>query len=108
MNKFKLMAIAFVFGTASLFASTITNPEVSGDEIRSQIVALVDASAKTLESPISVEITFSFNSEGEIVILKVQSRDKEILDFIRTNINGEKLENPGKMRKKYEMFITVK
>ena len=43
MNKFKLLAIAFVFGTASLFANSINNPEVSGDEIRAQINELINA-----------------------------------------------------------------
>jgi len=108
MNKFKLMAIAFVFGTASLFASSINNPEVSGDEIRTQIVELVNASANNIDAKISVNITFSFNSEGEIVVLKVESREKEVLNFVRENINGKKIENPGKVRKKYEMFITIK
>lgn len=108
MNKFKLMAIAFVLGTASLFASTINNPDVSGDEVRSQIVQLVNASANSIDTKISVNITFSFNTDGEIVVLKVNSPDKEVLNFIRENINGKKIENPGKVRKRYEMLITVK
>ena len=108
MNKFKLMAIAFVLGTASLFASPINNPDVSSDEIRSQIIELVNASASNIDTEISANITFSFNTEGEIVVLKVESLDKNVLTFIRENINGKKIENPGKVRKKYEMFITVK
>lgn len=108
MNKFKLLAIAFVFGTASLFANSINNPEVSGDEIRAQITELINASSANLETKVSANITFSFNTEGEIVILKVQSMDKDVLDFVRENLNGKKIENPGKSKKKYEMFITIK
>jgi len=107
MNKFKLLLVALVFGSVTLFANTV-NPDVSGDEIRSQIIELVDASTATLETQISVNIVFSFNTEGEIVVLKVDSREKELIDFVRNNINGKKIENPGKMRRKYEMFITVK
>ena len=42
------------------------------------------------------------------MILKVQSMDKDVLDFVRENLNGKKIENPGKSKKKYEMFITIK
>ena len=107
MNKFKLMAIALVFGAASLFANTISNPEVSGDEIRKQIIELVDNASENLETSISVNVTFSFNSEGEIVVLKVSSKEKNVLNFIRENMNGKTIETPGKNRKKYSMFITV-
>jgi len=108
MNKFKLMAIALVFGAASLFANTISNPDISGDEIRRQIIELVDNSSADLEIRASVDVTFSFNSEGEIVVLKVDSKDKNVLNFIRENMNGKTIENPGKERKKYKMVITIK
>lgn len=108
MNKFKLMAIALVFGAASLFANTISNPEISGDEIRKQIIELVDNVSDNLEIRTSVNVTFTFNSEGEIVVLKVGSKDKDVLSFIRENMNGKTIENPGKEKKKYNMVITIK
>lgn len=108
MNKFKLMAIALVFGTASLFANTVSNPEISGDEIRNQIIELIDNVNDNLEIRASVNVTFSFNSEGEIVVLKVGSKDKDVLNFIRENMNGKTIENPGKQKKKYNMVITIK
>jgi hypothetical protein len=108
MNKFRLLAIAFVFGTASLFATSIVNPNVSGDEIRKQIVEIVDNTNNNFETPVSTKITFSFGSEGEIIVLKVESTDNDILTFIRKNINGKVLQNPGKVKKEYEMLITIK
>lgn len=108
MNKFKLMAIALVFGAASLFANTVSNPEISGNEIRKQIIELVDNVSDNLEIRTSVNVTFSFNSEGEIVVLKVGSKDNDVLNFIRKNMNGKTIENPGKEKKKYSMVITIK
>jgi len=102
------MAIALVFGAASLFANTISNPEISGDEIRKQIIELVDNVSDNLEIRTSVNVTFTFNSEGEIVVLKVGSKDKDVLSFIRENMNGKTIENPGKEKKKYNMVITIK
>ncbi|UMB53197.1 hypothetical protein MKD41_12740 [Lutibacter sp. A64] len=108
MNKFRLLAIALVFGTTSLFASTIITPDVSKDEIRKQIVELVENSSNTIESQVLVNVTFTFSTEGEIVVLKVNSRDKKVLSFIRENLNNKVLENPGKPNKHYTMNINIK
>jgi flagellar basal body-associated protein FliL len=106
MNKFKLLAIAFVLGTTSLVANTY-NPEVSKDEIREQIVELVANSKTNIENEKYVDIEFTFNTEGEIVVLKITTRDKEVRSFIREQINGKKLEKPGKVNKRYSMPIVI-
>lgn len=108
MNKFRLLAIALVFGTASLFANNITSPDVSKEEIRKQIIELVENSEITFESQVSINISFTFSSEGEIIVTKVDSRDKNVLTFIRKNINGKKLKNPGTEGKELKMSFLIK
>ena len=108
MKKFKFLAIALMFGTMSLFANTINNPEVSKDEIRKQIVELVESSNANLSTEAYVDLTFTFSTEGEIVVLQVNSADREVLSFIRENLNYKKIENPGKVNRKYTMSITIK
>ncbi|UMB59642.1 hypothetical protein MHL31_11190 [Lutibacter sp. A80] len=108
MNKFRLLAIALVFGTTSLFASTIITPDVSKDEIRKQIVELVENTNNTIENQVLVNVTFTFSTEGEIVVLKVNSRDKKVLSFIRENLNNKVLENPGRANRHYTMSINIK
>ncbi|SNR54122.1 hypothetical protein [Lutibacter flavus] len=108
MNKFKLLAIVLMMGVTSLFASSNINPDISKDEIRKQIIELVQDSSTSLETQTFVKVTFTFNTEGEIVVLKVSSRDKEILTFIRENLNSKKLENPGKVNRHYTMGIDIK
>jgi len=107
MNKFRLLAIALVFGTMSLFANNVTSPEVSKDEIRAQIIELVQHSPNTIENEVAVHVTFTFSSEGEIIVKKVNSRDKDVLAFIRENLNSKKLENPGKANRNYTMSIVI-
>ena len=107
MNKFRLVAIALVFGTTSLFASTIITPDVSKDEIRAQIIELVENSETIIENQVVVHVTFTFSTSGEIVVLKVNSTDKEVLSFIRENLNTKKLENPGKVNRHYTMAIII-
>jgi len=107
MNKFKLLAIALVMGATSLIANNIENPNTSKDEIRKQIIELLEDSSTKISADTYINITFTFNTEGEIVVLKVESIDKEILSFIRENINGKKIEKPGKVNKQYVMPINV-
>jgi hypothetical protein len=108
MNKFKLLVITLLLGTSSLFASSIINPEIKKDEIRKQIVELVENSNSTFENQITVYVTFTFGTEGELVVLKVNSTDKKVLSFIRETLNNKKLENPGKTYRHYTMAINVK
>jgi len=108
MNKFRLLAIALVLGTTSLLANTIINPEVSRDEIRKQIVELVGNSKVSIDDITTVNVTFTFSSEGEIVVLKVDSRDEQVLNFVRKNLNSKKLEKPGKVNRHFSMPITIK
>ena len=106
MNKFRLLAIAFVFSATSLFANTIANPEVKASEVRKQIVELVESSNISIDDAVTVNITFTFSSEGEIVVLKVDSKDKQVLSFVRKSLNSKKLENPGRANKYFTMPIT--
>ena len=108
MNKFRLLAIAFVLGTTSLFASTIITPDVSKDELRKQIIELVENSNTLIETQVVVHVTFTFSTEGEIVVLKVNSKEKQVLNFIRENLNNKILENPGRANRHYTMAINIK
>lgn len=107
MNKFKLLAIAFVLGTTSLFANNIITPEVSKDEIRQQIIELVQHSENNIEGQVTVTLTFTFSTSGEIVVKRVDSMNKEVLAFVRKNINSKKLVNPGKAHRNYTMPIVI-
>jgi hypothetical protein len=107
MKKSKLFLVAFAIGTLGLFANNEETPSVSKDEIRKQIIELLETSTTDVAAEISVNITFTFNTEGEIVVLKVASIDKEILNFVRENVNGQKIENPGKVKRQYTMPISI-
>ncbi|WP_298364210.1 hypothetical protein [uncultured Lutibacter sp.] len=107
MNKFKLLIVALLVGTSSLFAGTF-NLDVSKDEIKKQVVELVQASDASIQNQVEVMVTFTFNTDGEIVVKKVGSRDREVINFIRENLNWKKIENPGKINKDYSMRIVIK
>jgi len=108
MKKFKLLALAFVIGTAGLFAANESTPDVPKKVIRTQIIDLLESPDFTLEKDTSIAVTFTFNSVGEIVVLKVDSRNRDVLNYVRKNINGKSLETPGERDKQYVMQLTMK
>ncbi len=108
MKKFKLLALAFVIGTAGLFAANESTPDVPKKVIRAQIVDLLETPDFSIEKDMSIAVTFTFNSEGEIVVLKVDSRDRDVLNYVREYLNGKSIETPGERDKHYVMQLTMK
>ena len=101
-----LLALAIVIGTASLFATNV-NPEDSKSELRTQIVKLLNTPSFEVENNVNVEITFTFSSEGEIVVLNVDSSDRDILKYVRKNLNYQKIQNPGERDKLYSLPLKM-
>ena len=108
MKKFKLLILALVIGSAGLFASNIEKPDVTNKELRTQIINLLQSPNFEVAKEMTVTLKFTFNSEGEIVVLCAGCNDKDIVDFIRENLNNKKFENPGKRDKVYTMPLTIK
>jgi hypothetical protein len=108
MRKFKLLALALVIGTASVFAATGDDPkEEANKKIRNQIVSLLQDADFIVENETTVNLTFTFSSQGEVIVLKVDSKDRNILNFVRENLNYKKVNNPGERDKLYTMPLKV-
>ena len=107
MRKFKLLALALVIGTASIFAASGDDPKEANKKIRNQIVSLLQTPDFVIENETVVNLTFTFSSEGEIIVLNVDSRNKDIRDYIRENINYKIVKNPGERDKLYTMPLKV-
>jgi hypothetical protein len=109
MRKFKLLAVAFLIGTASLFAMNNETPdEVSQKEIRNQIIQLLNTPEFVINEEVTVKLKFTFNSEGEIVVLCPGCENKDIVNYIRKNLNHKKFKNPGVKDKIYIIPLTLK
>ncbi len=105
MRKFKLLALALVIGTASLFATTVE--EVPNEEIRSQIVKLLKTPDFGIDYEMTVNISFTFSSEGEVVVLSVDSKNRNVLNYVRKNLNYKKIQSPGERDKLYTMPLKI-
>jgi len=102
-----LTALALVIATTTLFANNV-NPDNSTKEMRNQIVTLMDAPNFEIHQEIKVTITFTFSSAGEIVVLNVDSKDSDVLNYIRKNLNQKVISNPGEKFKHYTMPFTLR
>ena len=107
MKKLMLTALAIVISTTTLFASNVI-PEDSNKNIRNQIIKLMDTPEFELNNDTAITINFTFNSEGEIIVLSVDSKNRDILNYVRKNINHKTIVNPGEKDKVYTMPLIMK
>lgn len=108
MKKLQLFVIALLIGTTGLFASEMKNNDFITPDISTQIGDLLDNTEFTFNNISTVQIAFTFSSEGEIVVLKVNSVNKQVLNYIRKNLNGKTIKNPGERDKIYHLSLKLK
>lgn len=107
MKKLKLLALALVIGTTSIFATNIDDLKKPTEELRNEIVKIFQEADIELENDAAVIIKFTFNSEGEMIVLCPGCKNKEIVSFIRENLNYKKFKNPGVRDKIYRMPLKI-
>lgn len=111
MRKLQMLALALVIGATSAFATTTSfepDPELLKKEIRSQVAELLEKVDFSVNEAKTVNITFTFSSEGEIVVLKIDTMDRNVIKYVRENLNYKKIETPGTRDKVYIMPLTIK
>ena len=107
MKKLKLFALAFVIGTAGLLATTTDLPDVPVKQIGMQISELLTEPDFTVVEDLKVEVVFTFNTEGELIVLKVDSKDKDVLNYVRETLNHKKIDIPGENNRVFTLPLTI-
>lgn len=108
MKKLKLFALALLIGTAGLFASVTSKTDLKNPDIEAQIENLLNHTQFTFDNISEVKIIFTFTTEGKIVVVKVNSSDSNVLNYIRKNLNGKTLTYPGERNKLYDISLKLK
>ena len=83
-----------LIATSSLFATEIV-PDIPAKQIRTQVADLFQAPEFNLDEDTIVNISFTFSSEGSIVLLKIDSTDKEVLNYVSKYMNHKMIQTPG-------------
>lgn len=108
MKKFKLLALASAIGTMSLFATTtIEMDDIPAKQIGTQISSLFAAPDFNVNEDINVNITLTFDSEGKIIILKVDSKDKDVLKYVNETLNHKTIETPGELNRVFTLPLKI-
>lgn len=106
MKNLKLLSIALFITTSSLFAMEIV-PDIPVKEIRTQVVELFHTPEFVVSEEINVNITFTFSTEGEIVVLKVDSKDPEVLKYVRKYMNHKMIDTPGEPNRIFYLPLRI-
>jgi hypothetical protein len=111
MKKLKLLALALVIGTMSLFATNEV-PDIPVKVIRIQVADLFEAPNFNLEKDYNLNIIFTFNSEGEIVVQSVYSVDKikidkEVLNYIHNTLDRKMIQTPGELNRAFKLPLKL-
>ena len=93
MKNLKVLAFVLVFAisTTSLFAIEIV-PDIPVKEIRTQVADLFVDADFAIEQETIVNIVFTFSSAGDIVVLKVDSKDREVLKYVSKYMNHKMIQ----------------
>jgi hypothetical protein len=108
MKKIMLLALALVISSASLFAASGDKPIEANKELRNQIVDLLKTPQFTVEEDMNITLTFTFSSSGEIVVLDIDSRHRDLLNYVRKHLNYKILNVPGNHNQIYVMPLKIK
>ncbi len=85
MKNLNLMILVAVISTVSVVAKTNEILDVPVKQIGSQVAELFKNPDFAIEKELIVNVIFTFNEEGEIVVLHIASKDKEIINYVRKN-----------------------
>ncbi len=108
MKKLNLLALAFVIGTASLFATTSNGIlDIPVKQISAQIADLFSSPEFYVEDDMTVNILFTFDSEGKIVVLKVDSQNKDVLNYVEKTLNHKKIQTPGEYNRVFTLPLKI-
>lgn len=108
MKKLVLLLAVFAVGIMSTYANNLNEPEEPKKMLRSEIIEKLQTPNFAIEQETTVTIKFTFNSEGEMVVLCPGCKDKKMKKYIAAKLNQKKFENPGERNKVYHMPLTFK
>jgi len=80
-----------------VFAIVVSNANSSGEpttlKLSEQIQKLLDSSTFDLsEGEMKAQVRFTFNKEGEIVVLSVDTEDSSLEGFVKGRLNYQKVQ----------------
>jgi len=104
MKKVQLLVIAFAFFALQASAA-ITNPVKPKQQLRSEIVQIIGTNCpyELDQKECTAEVLFTINSKSELIVLTVNTENKNAESFIKNKLNYKKVSH--KPTKEGELFL---
>lgn len=101
MKKLAVLIFVFAMSVTSTFANDEDDKRKGEKALRTQIVKLLGnyESKETVEA----EVKFMINRKGEIIVLSVESKNKNVDAYIKSALNYKTVTN--KVAKRMKMYI---
>ena len=112
--KTMVLAVAIICGTA-LNANTTepteptskTTSKVVKTSMKNELGKLLSDSELKLDEELAFKVTFTLNEDNEVVVLKVDTKDKAVERFIQSRLNYKKLEAVGLVGQTYYLPVRM-
>lgn len=107
MKKIKLLALAIVIGTSSLFATEITH-DIPTKEVRTQIMELFSTPNFEITDDTTVDVFYRFSEAGHIEVLWVESYNRDIINYVHESMQHKLIDINEVTNKVYTLPLKLK
>ncbi len=107
MKKFNVLLVALALLIGTLFSNAAVTVPVVKTTTSIQLEDLLKNPHFTIEADAFCNFTFLINSEGEIVVLSVDTDDHTIEKFIKKRLNHKKLNSSLERGKVYQVPVRI-
>jgi hypothetical protein len=89
MKKLQLLVVAFVFFAMQAYA----NPIKPNEQLRADIVDLIgpECPYDYSQNECTAEVLFTVNTNGELIVLSVESPNKSAESYLKSKLNYKKV-----------------
>jgi len=91
MKKLSVLLLAVAFGVSSV-ASASVNPNTVEEEVREEVQLSLKKPSFKIEKELKADVTLMLNQENEMIVVSVDSDDKQLESFIKSRLNYKKID----------------
>ncbi len=96
MRKISLVVVAAaMFAVGSVSANNNPTPSSSKSELASQIHKMLSDNNFAIGDDLTADVRFMVNSDGEIVVISVDTTNNELEGFVKGRLNYKKVKSDG-------------
>ena len=99
MKKLALFIVIVALGSSTLFASS--TDKIETEQLREQIVKLLESAPFNVEEEISANIEFVLTKNSEIIITNVQSNNELVSMYVMNKLNYQKVSAVNTLKMKF-------